>query len=177
MKIKYKNSIDDLVQLNMSIFKRDLVIQKRLKIKYAIVPIIIIVDFFVVSWLTGFVRNKITNLFLIFCLIIIIPWLLFYPRFAEFQYKKILIKRLKNNIKNDFDLIVTIDKSGIREESQNGNVTYYWDKVEEVKDIGTHIFIYISNLNAIVIPSNSFRDEREKNELIKIINENIKRTI
>lgn len=45
MKIKYKNSIDDLVQLNMSIFKRDLVIQKRLKIKYAIVPIIIIVDF------------------------------------------------------------------------------------------------------------------------------------
>ncbi|WP_415338377.1 YcxB family protein, partial [Clostridium perfringens] len=54
------------------------------------------------------------------------------------------------------------------------NVTYCWDKVEEVKDIGTHIFIYISNLNAIVIPSNSFRDEREKNELIKIINENIK---
>ena len=177
MKIKYKNSIDDLVKLNMDIFKKDPIIQKRIKIKHVILPIFIILDFLVVSWFNNFIMNKLSYLFLAFCLFIIIPWILFYPKLAEFQYRKMLIKRLKNIIKNDFDLIVTIDKSGIREESQNGNVTYCWDKVEEVKDIGTHIFIYISNLNAIVIPSNSFRDEREKNELIKIINENIKKTI
>ncbi|MCX0368030.1 MAG: YcxB family protein [Clostridium perfringens] len=46
--------------------------------------------------------------------------------------------------------------------NRNENVTYCWDKVEEVKDVGTHLFIYISNLNAIVIPSNSFRDENIK---------------
>ena len=176
MKIKYKNSIDDLVKLNMDIFKKDPVIQKRIKIKHIILPIFIILDFLVVSWFNNFIMNKLSYLFLAFCLFIIISWILFYPKLAEVQYRKMLIKRLKNNIKNDFDLIVTIDKSGIREESQNGNVTYCWDKVEEVKDIGTHIFIYISNLNAIVIPSNSFRDEREKNELIKIINENINKT-
>lgn len=175
MEIMYKNSIDDLVKLNMDIFKRDLVIQKRIKIKHIILPIFIILDFLVVSWFNNFIMNKLSYWFLIFCLFIIIPWILFYPKFVEFQYKKMLIKRLKNNIKNDFDLIITIDKSGIREESQNGNVTYFWDKVEEVKNAGTHIFIYISNLNAIIIPSNSFKLEKEKNELIKIINENIKK--
>ncbi|MGU8479062.1 hypothetical protein ACV3R5_16405 [Clostridium perfringens] len=30
----------------------------------------------------------------------------------------------------------------MREESENGNVTYCWDKVEEVKDVDTHIYIY-----------------------------------
>ena len=41
MKIKYKNSIDDLVNLNMDIFKKDPVIQKRIKIKHIILQILL----------------------------------------------------------------------------------------------------------------------------------------
>ncbi len=88
MKIKYKNSIDDLVKLNMDIFKKDPIIQKRIKIKHGILPIFIILDFLVVSWFNNFIMNKLSYLFLAFCLFIIIPWILFYPKLAEFQYRK-----------------------------------------------------------------------------------------
>ncbi|ELC8311500.1 YcxB family protein, partial [Clostridium perfringens] len=54
MKLRYKNSIDDLVKLNMDIFKKDPVIQKRIKIKHIILPIFIILDFLVVSWFNNF---------------------------------------------------------------------------------------------------------------------------
>lgn len=175
MKIKYENSVDDLVKLNMSIFKRDPVIQKRYKIKYAIVPIVIIIDFLGVSWFTRFTRNKITNIFLVFCLTIMILWIIFYPKLAKFQYKKMLTRRLQNNINDKFESILTIDKNGIIDETKTVISKFSWDNIDEVKDIGTHIFIYISNLNAIVIPNNAFKNDEERKELLKVINENIKK--
>ena len=173
MRIKYKNSIDDFIKWGMYSFKKDLSIQKRINLLRIIIPIIIVFTFTLVVLIDK--SHKIDNTSLIVCITIILLWVVFYPKILEFKYNNQLKRTFSNSKRICSEKILTIDQYGIRNESKDGFAKFSWNEIEKVEDADTHIYICVDDLSAIIIPSGAFQNEEERKELLKIINENIKK--
>lgn len=172
MKIKYKNSIDDFIKWGMYLFKKDLSIQKRINLLQIIIPSIIVFTFTLIVLIDK--RHKIDITSLIICITIILLWVVFYPKIIEFRYNTQLKRTFSKSERICSEKILTIDQYGIRNESKDGFAKFSWNEIEKVEDAGDHIYICIDDLSAIIIPSSAFKNEEQRKELLKVINENIK---
>lgn len=175
MKIKYKNSIDDFIKWGMYSFKKDLSIQKRINLLRIIIPCIISFTFTVMVLIDK--KDIIDSTLLISWITIILLWIIFYPKIIELRYKKEL-KRSFSKVKRIYsEKVLTIDKFGIRNENKDGFAKFLWNEIERVVDVNTYIYICIDDLSAIIIPNSAFKNEEERKELLKVINENIKNRV
>ncbi|WP_415314153.1 YcxB family protein [Clostridium perfringens] len=173
MIIKYKNSVDDFIKWGMYSFKKDLSIQKRINLLRIIIPSIIIFTFTLI--ILSDRSHKINITFLIVCIIVILLWVIFYPKIIEFKYNNQLKRTFSSSKRICSEKVLTIDQYGIRNKSKDGFAKFSWNEIEKVIDLDTYIYIYIDDLSAIIIPSSAFENEEEKKELLKVINENIKK--
>lgn len=92
--------------------------------------------------------------------------------------KKIVMKSFKKNIEKikkegrlpfESETTVTFDDQGIIEKSSNAETKTSYSVVEKIAETKQAIYIYMSAVQAIIIPTSYFDSEEDKDELIKFI--------
>lgn len=173
MKIKYKNSMDDFIFWGIHSFKKDPSIQKKINLLRVIVPIIFTFMFILIVIIDK--KHKIDISLLMICIIINFLWIKFYPKIIEIRYINQLKKTFSISKRIYSEKTLIIDDNGIINESKYGFSKISWDEIERFENLDEYLYVVLDDISTIIIPSNSFRDEKEKNELIKIISDNIKK--
>lgn len=92
----------------MYIFKNDPTIQKRVRIKQALFPIIVIALFLI--FIQG---HKVYMPFFLFCLMVGVFRVIFFPSMTEFQYKRLLSKKLASIASDSDEQTLRLDENGI----------------------------------------------------------------
>lgn len=92
-----------------------------------------------------------------------IIWLVFYPRYFEWQMrrriKKILNEGNNENVFKKTKLILM--DNGIVQKSANGETNTKWNEVDRVDETCEYIYIYNSSISAHIIPKRIFENEEE----------------
>lgn len=166
MNINYKNTIDDLLTLNIYEFENDKIAQRKVKFIQIGIPIVMLGLFL-------FLTNK-SRINMPFFIGFFIFWGLFsvlYPNIIIFQYKKVLIRKFSSKVSNneDYVIMLTLDEDGLVNKEKYSTLKLAWAGVYKVEVIDTHIFIFLDELKAIIIPNDTFKNDKEKNEFLEII--------
>lgn len=97
--------------------------------------------------------------------IVYLFWILFYPRYFKSSARK-RIDKMVDEGKNTSMFgkhVITLDEDGMLETTAKGESKISWDAVEKVEETDGYIYIYISSVNAYVIPVRAFESEGHRN--------------
>ena len=90
-------------------------------------------------------------------------WLLFMPPLFKSAARQ-NIRRLYKTGQNRGvfgEQKIVINKTEIARYNQYGHAAYYWPAVERIESSNKYLFIFVSSLDAIVIPKRDFSSEHE----------------
>lgn len=175
MKINYDLIQEDYLNFNVFHAKNSEAVQGNLKIQRYITPVIFLIIPF-------FLKNRVDPPFwywMIWFSITYILWVIFYPRHYYWIIKRSVKKMLKEG-KNKGMLgskTIELNEDNIISAGENSESNVKWSTVERYKETKDYIYIYISAVEAYIVPKRAFKDEKEKEEFIKILDKGIKITI
>lgn len=169
MNINYDLTKEDYIEYNLHFISTSQSMKKSIFIQRYIISLIFLVS--------PFIAVKITNAPLTYWIVVFIVvyvlWVAFYVRFLKRSVKKRIEKLVaegKNtNIFGNHSL--TLTEEGIIETSSSGEAKTNWSAVEKVYDTEKYLYIYISSINAYIIPVRAFKSLDEKNEFLRKIND------
>nr|WP_272507525.1 YcxB family protein [Clostridium aestuarii] len=64
---------------------------------------------------------------------------------------------------------LSVTEEGITSVNNSGESKTNWSSVEKITETKKHIYIYISAINAYIIPVRAFKNENEKGEFLNIL--------
>jgi hypothetical protein len=64
---------------------------------------------------------------------------------------------------------LVITSEAIIEENNAGESKYFWSSLDKLVDSSNYIFLYVGTLKALIIPHNSFADEEQCTEFVKLV--------
>lgn len=167
MKVQYELTKEDYISFNMHHLNNSKTGKQALLKQRFIVPMVYI--------FIPFILARITSISLLFWLlpflILIVLWIAFYPRYFRSYTRKNIIKMLDEG-KNEamFGTVsLELKELGMVEDSKLGESKINWSSVEKIDETKDYIYIYISSINAIVIPMRTFSSIKEKNEFLSLI--------
>ena len=101
--------------------------------------------------------------------ILSVAWFIYTPKYMWYTMKKKIIKLIEENKEGDLfgGKHIIIDDLGIHHESEISSGTYNWSCVIKVCDIEKAIYIYVSSIQAVVIPKQFVTDQINVDELVK----------
>lgn len=160
MEIKFELTEEDYIKYNLYHVNKSPSMRKSILIQRLMGPAVFIIAPFIVAkysdiplwyWITLF---GITT----------IVWLAFYPKYANWEMRTRLKKLMKerNNESLFAERKLTITEGGIAEESPGEMSSISWGKVVSVEEAEEYIYIYISPVEAHIIPKRVFKDEAEQ---------------
>nr|WP_300003902.1 YcxB family protein [Tissierella sp.] len=171
MELKFRLTEEDYINYNIEHAKRSPSIRKSILFQRLMGPAVFIIAPFVVAkyseiplwyWITLF---GITT----------IVWLVFYPKYANWEMKTRLKKMMKE--KNHESLLaertLILTQDGITEESPGEKSSIIWEKIVSLEETEDYIHVYISPVEAHVIPKRVFKDQQSQSLFIEYINEHI----
>ncbi|MEG0641536.1 MAG: YcxB family protein [Clostridium sp.] len=172
MKIKYSITKDDYLKFNMYHLESSPGVKKELIIHRFVVPILIIGLAFALAVLTGMPLTIGVPV----CVVGAICWSVFYPKFYKKNALRNVSKMLGRGVQSESisKNSITVQDEGIYASSQAGQTLHKWNEVIKFHETADHIFIYVTQKLAHVIPKRAFKDKEEENEFIEIIKKNIK---
>ncbi|WML32939.1 YcxB family protein [Clostridium sp. OS1-26] len=165
--IEYDLTREDYIEYNMNHMATSKTMKRTLFIQQYIISLMFIVaPFFFVRitkapfkfWLTVF-------------LITYLLWVIFYPKYFKLVVKRRINKMLdegkQENLFGRYSILITHE--GILENSNMGQSNTNWNAVERLIETEEYIYIYISPVNAYIVPKRVFQDAMRKSEFINLI--------
>lgn len=172
MKINYSLNQDDYLSFNTYHAKNSESVKSNLKIQRFITPLL----FFIFPFIA---KNKTDIPFWywigIFSVVYIV-WAVYYPKYYFNSIKKGVKKMLKEGKNQDLlgSKTVELRQNDILSSGENSESKVKWNTVERYVETNDHIFIYISAMEAYIVPKRSFNNDEEKTQFIEILNNKIK---
>jgi hypothetical protein len=169
MKVQFELAKEDYIQYNLHYMRESEAIKKSFFIQRYVVSLIYLVLPFILVKVSDMPFRYLMIVFLVTYLI----WVLYYPKyFASFTKKR--LQKIINEGKN-VSLFgarsISLDQGGIVESSNTGESKTSWTAVERVEETNKYIFIYVSSVNAYIVPARAFADLKQKKEFIDILKE------
>jgi hypothetical protein len=167
MKIKYVLTKEDYIQYNLHHMRESETIKKSLFMQRYIVSLIFLI--------VPFVFAKVSEIpfvhWMIVFLIIYLIWMLYYPKYFASLTKKRLQKIINEgkNLSLFGERTISLNEDGIVESSKAGESKTNWSVVERVDETGKYIFIYVSSVNAYIVPTRAFADLNQKKEFVDML--------
>lgn len=171
MELEFELTEEDYINYNIDHSKKSPSIKKSIMIQRVFGPIVfIIAPFLVVKfsdiplwyWITIFGISSVV-------------WLIFYPKYANWEMKKRLKKMLEEgsneNLFNRRKIILT--DQGLSQVSPTGETNVKWDSIVSIEETDEYIYIYISSVSAHIIPKRVFKDVNEQKLFIDEISKHI----
>lgn len=157
-----KMTKEDYIEFNEFHSKNSKTIMKSFILGRFIGPILFM--FFTV--VTGNLGNTIhMSVFIILSVL----WFIFSPKYMWYIMNKRINKLIKENKEGDlFNLKhIVIDESGIHLKSESSSSTYNWSSVIKICDTEKAVYIYVSSIQAVVIPKQLVGEQINVEELVR----------
>ncbi len=173
MKFEYELTKEDLIDFNLfhimyaKSTRRSAYIQR-----YILSLLLIVIPIFLGQW--SIVRFEYgLAIFLAFY----VYWVVFYPR----RLRKIVSKRITKLLNDGEKNIVigahslSISEEGIVDQSKHTKAKTRFKEIEDILENNAHIYIYVSENSAHIIPLRIFLNEAEKHDFLALIQQKIGR--
>lgn len=170
MKIKYKNTVDDLIELNF--FLNTKLKDRKLKnyfLKYGYILIII----FVSIWYFNY-NYEDKYLFLIIAIILSLIWLILQPIIVKIELRNRFKNKYISNeyLYNERILKLKTDKVILLKNENKTELSF--KDISNITIYKNRIFIFKENFNIFaIIPIKSFSNDNEKDIFINTIKKNL----
>lgn len=167
MEIKYKNDIEDLVEVVVYEFNHS----KSPKSYYQSIRFISSILFFLAAILL-FHFNTLLMTIMIFLSII---WFCVSPKIFFSYLRKSFRKLAKREYSKfvDIEQTLILDESGILRSLIDAETKFYWSGLNKVDITDNLVIIYFNSKNFIVIPKRYFNGTKELDTFLNYINSNV----
>lgn len=171
MKIKYEITKDDYLKFNMYHLETSKGVKKELLIHRVIIPILLVAAAFAFTVLTGIGIVFSLPIFLIAA----IAWAVYYPKFYKKNAMKNLDKMFSRGLQSASasKYVLNVKDEGIFASSQAGQTLHKWSDIVRFYETDEHIFLYVTDKIAHVIPKRCFKNHEEETEFMDIIKEHL----
>lgn len=175
MKIEYSLTRHDLIEFNYYHLLNSKSTVRTLKYLRIVPPISMLIIPFIIELIFK------TEVFLAFFITFIISasfavsWFVRFPK----KHKKNMTKSLNNMLdegKNSGVLgerTIELNDEGIHLTNPGIETSQKWDSVEKLCITDDYIYIYVSSLTALIVPTGVFRNTEEKEEFLDIVKKNM----
>lgn len=167
MQISYQLSLDDIIAFNIDHISHNPKSQTKLRRNRIIIPFIYAVvaagllvlnsSFWPVSWFFGFLA---------------LLWAIFYPA-AWKQRVQYQVKKTYKNVDFDSDEFfyeLELKREGVDATNPSHSAFIPWDKIITISNTDSHLFLYFSLDNGMIIPKASIEEDTPWPEIVtKII--------
>jgi len=165
MKLDYEIKLEDYIAFNMNFIDTSKAMKRSLLVQRFLFPLIFLV---VAKFLQPILEMELVPL-LIMMGIIVIVWMAFYDKWYRKSIKKKISKLIEGGkvpgLIGKHELLV--DASQISDKTKE-SFTYY-NSVEKVNETKTHIFVYVSQVMAYIVPLTAFESDSEKESFIEMV--------
>lgn len=171
MKISYKNTMQDIIELNFYILNYSSFVKKILIMWICNLVFLIVVSAYALNLIYGRVSsNYKLSVLLIFTLSIILI-----PKIMKWNMSRKVINRVNEyKSKNIFrNTTLTLDDEGITKEDDLKNTRLSWKIIQKVIVKENQIFIFTNALHAIIVPLKAFDSIAEKNSFLEFVYKNV----
>lgn len=171
MKINYNLNKDDYVNFNIYHSQHSDSIKKNLKTQRFITPLIFFIFPFIAKVNTGISFFYWLSIFAV----IYILWTIYYPKYYFHTVKKGVGRMIEEGKNHDLLGPKTIElrEDDIFSSGENSESKVKWHSAERYIETDQYIFIYISAMEAYIIPKRDFESEDQKESFINILDSKI----
>ena len=164
MTIEYELSHDDLLVFNLFVCKTSpSFMQRNIYFPQIIFPLLIVVFLFVL-W----TRNNLKSILI--GLISSLIWIFIIPKF-QWWYTRKSTQKLLGEGDNTGSVSLTLSSDNIVVKADSGEAVYQWSQVDKIVDTEDYIYLFITNILAIIIPKRSFSGESSLETFVRTIHE------
>lgn len=165
IELEFELSEKDYISYNLDHARTSPTIKRSIMFQRFLGPVMFLI--------VPFVIKRKTTIPMLFWLslfgIVSIIWVVFYPRYVNWEMGRRLTKMLKEannkNLLSNRRLIIS--ENGVSVWDKSGESHVDWDSVTKVENTNDYIYIYVSSVSAHIIPKRVFKDENEKQMFIK----------
>lgn len=170
MKIKYQITKDDYLEFNMYHLENSPSVKKELRVHKYIIPLLLIAAAAAFSLLTGMPLVITFPIFLIFAVL----WSISYPKFYKQNAMKNVSRVLDHGVQSQGAprYVLNLKEDGVYATSGAGQTFNKWSDIIKFEETDSHIFLYVTEKLAHVVPKRAFKTAEEKNEFLNIIKSN-----
>lgn len=165
IKVEYDLTKEDYIAFNMHHIDHSPTIKRSLFIQRYIVALVFLAFPFIFSNMIGVPLL----LPLIVYGVIFIVWILYYPKYFTATTKKRILKMIDEGSNDNLfgPRTMTLSESGVEEVSDHGESRSSWRSIEKIDETADHIYIYISSINAYLVPIRAFEDKSQKDTFVE----------
>ncbi len=169
MKLEYRIEKEDYIDFNMDQFRNSKDLKKFFILQKGVISSTLLIFILYLYKYT----DKPLYQFLLFYGFILIGWTLFESLVIRFLVRKKLESETKENPKLFGRKILEVNKNGLYDLSDNQVLEIRWLDVKFIDESKNYLFIFVVTSLGYIIPKKFFESEREKDEFIEIIKNNI----
>lgn len=169
MNIEFNSTIQDIIDFNLFHMAHSSSIKKQLLLMRVLVGLSIPL----VSCAFYIIIFHSINVFIVICSAFAgLVAFADYPR----TNRKIAIGRIRKMLsEGDNQALlghraISLSPDGMFIKTSIGESKIIWSAIDKVAQNNKHIFLYTSSINALVIPKNCFKSEKEKQEFLEYVN-------
>ena len=161
MELNYELTKEDYVDFNMYHVKNSKGIKKTIFMQRYVISLM----FLIIPIAIWILKKETFNILYIICPLFWVVWILFYDKAFDKSIVKKINRMLDKSINSGLIGMhnINIENGEIIEKTSSGYIKNNIRDINEIQETKDHIFIYVSNNNAYVIPKRTFKSEEKLN--------------
>ncbi|MGB7606678.1 MAG: YcxB family protein [Lutisporaceae bacterium] len=169
MKIEFNLTKEDYIAFNIHHIDNSPTIKRSLLIQRYGVSLIFLIVPFIFSRMSGVPWM----LSLAVYGVIFLAWITYYPKYFMYVTKKRVIRLIEEGDNSDIlgTYSVTLTEEGVEQTSNSEESKSSWNAIQRIEETPDYFYIYISAINAYLVPIRAFGGITEKAVFMQILRE------
>ncbi len=172
MIVEYERTVEDIIEFNLFHMSHSPSIRKQTLITQIIVAVLVFIGSLVIGYLFHQETKALTSFDYIVALVVSISCFYAVPPFNRAEVRRGFRKATSEG---DNKAIlgrhtVSLTKDNIFIKTQVGESKYIWSSINKVMQNDKYVFLYVSSINAIMIPVEAFTSNRSLLEFLDYVN-------
>ncbi|OJV66511.1 MAG: hypothetical protein BGO41_03550 [Clostridiales bacterium 38-18] len=164
MKLNYEIKLEDYIAFNMNFIDTSKAMKRSLLVQRFLFPLIFLV---LAKFLQPILEISLIPLMIIMSAIVVV-WMAFYDKWYRKSIKRKISKLIESGkvpgLIGKHELLV--DATQISDKTKE-SFTYY-NTVDKVNETKTHVFVYVSQVMAYIVPKTAFESDSDKESFIEM---------
>ena len=167
MKVEYDLTKEEYIAFNMHYIENSPTLKRSLFIQRYVVALVFLAFPFIFSKIFG---APMLLSFIVYGAIFV-AWILYYPKYYMATTKKRILRMIdEGSNANLYGLrSMALTEVGVEEISEHGESRSSWNSIERIDETANHIYIFISSMNAYLVPIRAFEGRTQKDEFMEIL--------
>lgn len=157
MKLQYELTNQDFIDFNLNFIDTSPIMKRSLLIQRFVFPILLVLSPATLSDLIGVPFQILMTVFSVLALL----WALFFLKWYKSRIARKSIKLIASGkvpgVVGPHELFI---EQGIISDKTSANITRY-EQIEKVIETRSHVFVYVSEVMAYIVPKNAFSSPEE----------------